>query len=95
LKSLASSSKASFRGKSAKNINVYVSQNSTYALFWTQTAINIWDVGNSPPFLGREIATDSNCVLAAVTKVHLAYIIGTRDQKLTVSNSRESSRIFD
>jgi hypothetical protein len=85
LKSLASSSKVSSRGKSGKSINVYISQNSTYALFWTQAAINIWDVGNSSPLLGRAISTESNCVLAAVTRVYLAYIIGTRDQKLTVS----------
>jgi hypothetical protein len=85
LKNLVSSSKVSSRGKSGKSINVYISQNSTYALFWTQAAINIWDVGNSSPLLGRAISTESNCVLAAVTKVHLAYIIGTRDQKLTVS----------
>lgn len=91
LKSLASSSKVSVRGKSAKNINVYLSQNSTYALFWTQSAINIWDVGNSSPLLGRAISTDSNCVLAAVTKMYLAYIIGTRDQKLTVRASRSLS----
>ena len=85
LKSLASSSKVSSKGKSGKKINVYLSQNSTYALFWTQAAINIWDIGNSSPLLGRAIATENNCVLAAVTKVHLAYIFGTRDQKLTVS----------
>lgn len=85
LKGLVSNLKGSSRGKSGKNINVCLSQNSTYALFWTQAAINIWDVGNSSPLLGRAIATESNCVLAAVTRVHLAYIIGTRDQKLTVS----------
>jgi len=84
LKSLTTASKVSARGKNAKTINVCLSQNSTYALFWTQMAINIWDVGTSSPLLGRAIATESNCVLAAVTKVHLAYIIGTRDQKLTV-----------
>ncbi|KAH8743504.1 hypothetical protein F5882DRAFT_313454 [Hyaloscypha sp. PMI_1271] len=84
LKALASSSKVSVRGKSSKSINVYISQNSTYALFWTQAAINVWDIGSSSPYLGRAISTDSICVLAAVTKVHLAYIIGTRDQKLTL-----------
>jgi hypothetical protein len=88
LKSLVSSSKVSSRGKSGKSINVYLSQNSTYALFWTQAAINIWDVSNSSPLLGRAISTESNCVLAAVTRVYLAYIIGTRDQKLTVSTSK-------
>jgi hypothetical protein len=36
----------------------------------------------------RAIATESTCLLAALTKVHLAYIIGTRDQKLTVSISK-------
>lgn len=45
----------------------------------------MWDIGLSPPVLGRAVATESTCVLAAVTKVHLAYIIGTRGQKLTVS----------
>jgi len=87
LKNLVSSSKIS-RGKSGKNINVAISQNSSYILFWTQASINIWDVGASSPILGRAVLTESNCVLAAVTKVHLAYIIGTRDQKLTVSRSR-------
>ena len=86
LKSLASAPKVSSRGKSAKNINVYLSQNSTYALFWTQSSIQIWDAGTSPPTLVRAIATESTCLLAAVTKVHLAFVIGTRDQKLTVSN---------
>lgn len=85
LKSLASAPKVSVRGKSAKNINVYLSQNSTFALFWTQASIHIWDVGTSPPTMVRAIATESTCLLAALTKVHLAYIIGTRDQKLTVS----------
>jgi hypothetical protein len=84
LKNLTSAPKKTVRGKSAKNINVYLSQNSTYALFWTQASVHIWDVGASPPTLRRAISTESTCVLAAVTKVYLAYIIGTRDQKLTV-----------
>lgn len=84
LKSLMSSAKSSSKGKSSKNVNVVLSQNSTYALFWTQVCINIWDIGSSSPILGRAIMTENNCVLAAVTKVHLAYIIGTRDQKLTL-----------
>ena len=87
LKNLVNSSKIP-RGRSGKNINVAISQNSSYILFWTQASINIWDVGASSPILGRAILTESNCVLAAVTKVHLAYIIGTRDQKLTVSRSQ-------
>lgn len=87
LKSLISSSKFSMRGKNSKAINVSLSGNSAYALFWTQSCINVWDVGMSPPILGRSISTESSCVLAAVTKMHLAYIIGTRDQKLTVRSS--------
>jgi len=79
------SSKSSSRGKHGKNINVYLSQNSTHALFWTQPSIHILDVGTSPPSIIRAVSTESTCVLAAITKVHLAYIIGTRDQKLTVS----------
>jgi len=85
LKALTSVSKKHPKGKGPKSVNVYLSQNSTYALFWTSLSIYIWDIGMSPPTLGRAVATESTCVLAAVTKVHLAYIIGTRDQKLTVS----------
>lgn len=86
LKELTHVSKKTIRGKSGKNINVYLSQNSPYALFWNQLNIYVWDVGTSPPTMGRAVATESTCVLAAVTKVYLAYIIGTRDQKLTVSH---------
>ena len=87
LKSLVSGQNVA-KGKSSKTVNVYLSQNSTYALFWTQASINIWDVGMSPPTLVRAITTESSVVLATVTKVYLAYIIGTRDQKLTVSDLR-------
>jgi hypothetical protein len=86
LKSLTNAAKNSGRGRSSKNINTYLSQNSTYALFWTQPSIHIWDVGTSPPCFRRAISTESTCILAAVTRVHLAYIIGTRDQKLTVKH---------
>ncbi|KAH8682932.1 hypothetical protein BGZ60DRAFT_524277 [Tricladium varicosporioides] len=84
LKELTHVSKKTIRGKSGKNINVYLSQNSPYALFWNQLNIYVWDVGTSPPTMGRAVSTESTCVLAAVTKVYLAYIIGTRDQKLTL-----------
>lgn len=84
LKSLITTTHASVRGRNAKNVNVAISQNSTYVLFWTQASINIWDVKSSSPILGREVSMDSSCLLAAATKVHLAYMIGTRD-KLTVS----------
>jgi hypothetical protein len=84
LKNLISPSKSSSKMKGSRNVNVVLSQNSTYALFWTQACINIWDISKSSPVLGRAIATESNCVLAAVSRMHLAYIVGTRDQKLTV-----------
>lgn len=91
LKNLISSSKIS-RGKSGKSINVAISQNSSYVLFWTQASINVWDISSSSPLLGRAVLTESNCVLAAVTKFYLAYIIGTRDQKLTASNPMMNNR---
>lgn len=84
LASLMSSSKMSLRGKSAKTVNVSLSQNSTYALFWTQASINIWDYGNSTSILGRTVLTEGNIVLVAVTKLYLVYIAGTRGQKLSV-----------
>ena len=84
LKSLLNTTHAAVRGRNAKNaVNVAVSQNSTYVLFWTQACINIWDVRTSSPLLGREIMTESSCLLVAATNEHLAYMIGTRD-KLTV-----------
>ena len=85
LESLLRVSKSSLRGRIAKKVNVHLSHNATYALFWTQAAIHVWDIGISPPATKRTFSTESSCVLAAVTKIHLAYIIGTRDQKLTVS----------
>jgi hypothetical protein len=85
LKPLTSISKNNAKGKGVKRINVYLSQNSTYALFRNPFSIYIFDIGVSPPTIGRAISTESTCLLAAVTKVHLAYVIGTRDQKLTVS----------
>lgn len=83
LDSLVVAPKKSSR-KTVKGINVNLSQNSTHALFWTQSTIHIWDIGTSPPSLKRSIATESTCVKAAVTKKFLAYIMGTRGQKLTV-----------
>ncbi|KAK4675566.1 hypothetical protein QC764_505330, partial [Podospora pseudoanserina] len=71
------------RGKSSKNINVTLSQSSTLALFWTQLLIHVWDVANTPPTMMRAIQPESTCILAAVARTHLAYVIGTRDQKLT------------
>ncbi|KAK3322075.1 hypothetical protein B0H66DRAFT_473656 [Apodospora peruviana] len=84
LGSLCSASKTAARGKSAKNVHVELSQSSSLALFWTQLSIHVWDVGMSPPIMTRAISTESTCLLAAVAKLHLAYVIGTRDQRLTL-----------
>jgi hypothetical protein len=75
---------SSSKSKAAKAINVFLSQNSTNALFWTQSLIQIWDVGASPPAMTRVFPTESSCYKAAVTKTYLACIIGTRDPRLTV-----------
>ncbi|KAK4179748.1 hypothetical protein QBC36DRAFT_321964 [Triangularia setosa] len=72
------------RGKPSKNINVTLSQSSTLALFWTQILIHVWDAATSPPTMMRVIQPESTCILAAVARTHLAYVIGTRDQKLTL-----------
>lgn len=84
LKQLANAPKIAAKGKGNKIINVHLSQNSTYALFWTQAAIHMWDIGTSPPTIKRTISTDSVCLLAAVTKRYLTYVVGNRDQRLTV-----------
>jgi hypothetical protein len=84
LKTLMSVSKGYSKGKNIKSINVNLSHNSTYALFWTQSILNVWDVSTSPPILVRALSPESTCLLVAVTKVHLAYIMGTSNQKLTV-----------
>lgn len=76
----------SVRGKNAKTMSAYLSQNSTLSIFWTASALQIWDVGTSPPTMTKAVTTESTCILAAVAKSHVAYIIGTRDQKLTVSH---------
>lgn len=84
LSALLGTQKPHSRGKPSKSVNVYLSQSSTLVLFWTQLLIHIWDVGTSPPTIVRAIMPESTCILAAVAKMHLAYVIGTRDQKLTV-----------
>ncbi|KAL1953032.1 hypothetical protein VTO42DRAFT_3741 [Malbranchea cinnamomea] len=82
LKALVAASKSHSRGKGS--INVALSPNSTRALFWTPASIQIWDVGTSPPTFTRAISTENTCLMAAVTKSFLAYIVGPRDQKLTL-----------
>jgi hypothetical protein len=88
LTSLIAVPKSLLRSKTAKTIrdvNVYLSPNSPHALFWSQSFIHILDIGSSPATVIQALATDSTCVLAAVTKTHLAYIIKSQDQKLTVT----------
>ena len=87
LTSLISVPKSLLRSKTAKTIrdvNVYLSQNSPHALFWSQSFIHILDIKSSPAKVIQALATDSTCVQAAVTRVHLAYIVKSQDQKLTV-----------
>ncbi|KAM3072533.1 hypothetical protein ACMFMG_009329 [Clarireedia jacksonii] len=84
LDTLVPKKSSSSKSKAAKAINVLLSQNSTNALFWTQSMIQIWDVGASPPAMTRVFTAESNCYKATVTKTYLAYIIGTRDPRLTL-----------
>lgn len=85
LDALANMLKTSSRGRGSRNINVQLSQNSSLALFWTQSLLQICDVGTSPPTMVKTIPTDSTCIAAAIAKVHVAYVIGSRDKRLTVS----------
>lgn len=89
--------KTSSKSKNAKAINISLSQNSTNALFWTQSLIQIWDVGTSPPAMTRVFPTEGSCYKASVTKMYLAYIIGTRDPKLTlrIVNLQTSAHVVE
>lgn len=46
--------------------------------------MHIWDVGTSPSTLKQMVSTEFACVLAAMTNIYLAYVVGNRDQKLTL-----------
>jgi hypothetical protein len=85
LRPLVSRAKDSTKGKSSQNINVSLSQNSTHTLFWTQSTIQLWDVSTDPASFKHLVSTEGFCVLAAVSAKYLAYVIGDRDQRLTVS----------
>lgn len=76
--------KTSAKTKAVANVHVTLSQNSSYALLWSQFMIHVWDVSTSPPSLARTIPTESTCILAAVGKRYVAYVVGSRDQRLTV-----------
>ncbi|EFE38399.1 WD40 repeat protein [Trichophyton verrucosum HKI 0517] len=84
LKNLTSAAKSQGKGKVSKLMNVSLSQNSTNALFWMPSTIQVWDVGVTPAAVTRIIPTEGSCLLAAVTKRYLAYIVGSKDQKLTL-----------
>lgn len=87
LTSMISIPKSLARTKTARTIrdvNVSLSQNSTHALFWSQSIIHILDVATCPSTVVQALATDGTCILAAVTKVYLAYIVKSQDHKLTV-----------
>jgi hypothetical protein len=91
------SSKSSSKSKSSKNFrdfNVSLSQNSSSALFWSHSSIHILDVGKSPPTIIHATSTDSTCIMAAVTKLYLAYIIKSQDQKLTVISAPSLSALL-
>jgi hypothetical protein len=47
--------------------------------------LSVWDVSTSPPTVRQSIPTEGSCVIAAVSKDFLAYIVGSRDRTLTVS----------
>ncbi|KAF3479877.1 WD40 repeat protein [Arthroderma uncinatum] len=84
LKSLTSAARSQGKGKGSKLMNVSLSQNSTNALFWMPSTIQVWDVGVSPAAVTRVIPTEGSCLVAAVTKRYLAYMVGSKDQKLTL-----------
>lgn len=76
--------KPNTKAKAPKHINVGISQSSSHVLFWTPQYIYVWDAGVSPAAHIAAVPTDGQCLLAAVTKTYLAYVVGGRDQKLLV-----------
>lgn len=78
--------RASARTRAVAGIHVAVSQSSSYALLWSHSTLQLWDLSTSPPSLERTISTESTCILAAVGRKYVAYVMGSRDQKLTVSS---------
>jgi hypothetical protein len=84
LGALASAQKASGRSRASRGISVQLSQSSSLALFWTQLMLQVCDVSTSPPTMMKSVSIDSSCLVAAVARVHLAYVIGSRDKRLTV-----------
>ncbi|KAJ6781445.1 hypothetical protein PWT90_05204 [Aphanocladium album] len=76
--------KTSAKTKAVANLHVALSQNSSYGLLWSPSMIHIWDLGTTPPNQVRTIPTESSCILAAIGRRYVAYVMGSRDQKLTL-----------
>lgn len=76
--------KTSAKTKAVAGVHVALSQSSTYGLLWGQCMIHVWDLSTTPPSQVRTIPTESGCILAAVGRRYVAYVIGSRGQKLTV-----------
>ncbi|TQW08003.1 WD40 repeat protein [Cordyceps javanica] len=85
LKGLISSGlKTAAKTKAVANIHVALSQNSAYGLLWSQSMIHVWDLSTTPPSQIRTIPTESTCILATVGRRYVAYVMGSREQKLTL-----------
>ncbi|KAI9150462.1 hypothetical protein HJFPF1_10229 [Paramyrothecium foliicola] len=83
LASLVNADRGHSRGKAGKAVNVHLSQSSTM-VFWTQFSLEAWNGATNPPTLLCRIPMASTCILAVVSDVYLAFVVGTRDQKLTL-----------
>ncbi|EGX93559.1 hypothetical protein CCM_04933 [Cordyceps militaris CM01] len=81
---LGSVLKTAAKTKAAAAVHVALSQNSAYGLLWSQSTIHVWDLGTTPPSQIRTITTESTCILATVGRRYVAYVIGSREQRLTL-----------
>ncbi|OAA66293.1 WD40/YVTN repeat-like-containing domain protein [Cordyceps fumosorosea ARSEF 2679] len=76
--------KSATKTKAIANIHVALSTSSAYGLLWSQSMIHVWDLSTTPPSQTRTIPTDSTCILATVGRRYVAYVMGSREQKLTL-----------
>lgn len=95
LQRLKDTFKTSGKGKTNKNIYVSLSQNSTDAVFWTQSSVEVWDVGTTPATFIQSFTADGSYIVAAVSKTHLAYIFLSRDRALIVRSPGQASGSCD
>jgi hypothetical protein len=74
------------KSKGGRTVKAVLSQhaNSTLALFWSPLVIYVWDIAPSPPALKKSITTENTCIIATIGLQYLAYVVGTRDAKLTL-----------